>query len=50
MNNESDSDSRIRYEDYESQQILEDLYPEGFNKLYQSEVEGRDFMLYYVLQ
>ena len=37
-------------DDYESQQILEDLYPVGFNKLYQSEVDGRDFMLFYVLQ
>jgi len=37
-------------EDHESQQILEDLYPDGFETLYQSEVMGRDFMLYYVLR
>jgi 4-amino-4-deoxy-L-arabinose transferase-like glycosyltransferase len=37
-------------EDEEAFQILQDLYPEGIIARYESEVEGRDFMLYYVLR
>jgi hypothetical protein len=36
-------------EDEETQQILQDLYPEGVVSRYDSAVDGRDFMLYYVL-
>jgi hypothetical protein len=37
-------------EDEETYQILQDLYPDGIIERFVSEVEGRDFMLYYVLQ
>jgi hypothetical protein len=37
-------------EDVETISILRDLYPSGIVRRYQSEVEGRDFMLYYVLE
>jgi hypothetical protein len=37
-------------DDQDTADILQDLYPEGIIKRYNSEVEGRDFMLYYVLQ
>jgi hypothetical protein len=37
-------------EDQETEDILQSLYPEGIITRYYSEVEGRDFMLYYVLQ
>ncbi len=37
-------------EDEEAFQVLQDLYPEGIVERFYSEVEGRDFMLYYVLQ
>jgi len=37
-------------EDEDTYQILQDLYPEGIIDRYESEVEGRDFMLYYVLR
>jgi len=37
-------------DDEESFQILQDLYPDGIIERFESEVEGRDFMLYYVLQ
>jgi hypothetical protein len=36
--------------DEETYQILLDLYPDGIIERFESEVEGRDFMLYYVLQ
>ena len=36
--------------DEETYQILRDLYPDGIIEKFESEVEGRDFMLYYVLQ
>jgi len=36
--------------DEETYQILQDLYPDGIIEKFESEVEGRDFMLYYVLQ
>lgn len=36
-------------EDEETQHILEELYPGGVVNRYDSSVEGRDFMLYYVL-
>ena len=36
-------------DDLDTQQILKDLYPDGYIKTYQSEVEGRDFMLFYVM-
>jgi 4-amino-4-deoxy-L-arabinose transferase-like glycosyltransferase len=36
--------------DEETYQILQDLYPDGIIDKFESEVEGRDFMLYYVLQ
>lgn len=36
-------------EDEDTYQILEDLYPEGVVIQYDSTVDGRDFMLYYVL-
>jgi len=37
-------------EDDETYQILRDLYPDGIIDRFESETEGRDFMLYYVLQ
>jgi len=37
-------------EDEVTYQVLRNLYPEGIIHRYESEVEGRDFMLYYVLQ
>ncbi len=37
-------------EDEETYLILRDLYPDGIIEQFDSEVEGRDFMLYYVLQ
>jgi len=37
-------------EDLDTYEVLQDLYPDGTNKIYHSAVEGRDFMLYYVLQ
>ncbi len=37
-------------DDDETYQILQDLYPFGIIERIESEVEGRDFMLYYVLQ
>jgi hypothetical protein len=37
-------------EDEETLQILEELYPNGSVEIYQSDVVGRDFMMYYVLQ
>lgn len=36
-------------DDEETSQILQDLYPDGIIVRFESEVEGRDFMLYYVL-
>ncbi len=36
-------------DDEEAAQVLRDLYPDGVVDIYVSEVEGRDFMLYYVL-
>ena len=37
-------------DDQETEDILQDLYPGGIMKRFYSEVEGRDFMLYYVMQ
>ncbi len=37
-------------EDDETLRILQELYPNGATGQFDSEVEGRDFMLYYVLQ
>jgi hypothetical protein len=37
-------------EDEDTFIILQELYPNGIIDIYQSDVEGRDFMLYYVLQ
>ena len=37
-------------DDEETFQTLQDLYPDGIIERFESEVEGRDFMLYYVLQ
>ncbi len=37
-------------DDEETYQILRDLYPDGIIERFESGVEGRDFMLYYVLQ
>ncbi len=37
-------------DDEETYQILRDLYPDGIIARFESEVDGRDFMLYYVLQ
>ena len=37
-------------DDHETEQILEELYPHGVIKPYQSEVEGRDFIRYYILE
>jgi hypothetical protein len=37
-------------DDEEAIQVLQELYPDGIIIRYQSEVDGRDFMLYYVLQ
>ena len=37
-------------DDLETYEVLQDLYPDGVNKIYNSAVNGRDFMLYYVLQ
>ena len=36
--------------DQDAIQTLKELYPDGFSIRYDSEVEGRDFMLYYVLK
>lgn len=36
-------------EDEEAIRVLRDLYPDGIVQRYDSAVEGRDFMLYYVL-
>jgi 4-amino-4-deoxy-L-arabinose transferase-like glycosyltransferase len=36
-------------EDFETEKILSDLYPSGIRRLYSSDVRGRDFVLYYVL-
>jgi len=36
--------------DEETYQILRDLYPDGIIEKFESEVESRDFMLFYVLQ
>lgn len=36
--------------DEETYKILRDLYPDGIIERFESEVEGRDFMLYYVLE
>ncbi len=40
----------FRPDDQETNQILHDLYPDGIMDKFQSEVDGRDFMLFYVLQ
>ncbi len=37
-------------DDLETYEVLQALYPDGVNKIYHSAVDGRDFMLYYVLQ
>ena len=37
-------------EDEETLRILQELYPNGATGQYDSDVEGRDFMMYYVLQ
>ena len=37
-------------EDHETLDILRDLYPDGINSTYHSELQGKDFMLYYVLK
>jgi hypothetical protein len=37
-------------EDQETQTILNNLYPDGILKSYHSDVVGRDFILYYVLE
>jgi hypothetical protein len=37
-------------DDEDTENILQDLYPGGVIKRYYSEVEGRDFMLFYVVQ
>ena len=37
-------------DDEETFQILQDLYPDGIIARFESEIESRDFMLYYVLQ
>ncbi|MCK4488610.1 MAG: hypothetical protein KAU23_00030, partial [Anaerolineales bacterium] len=37
-------------EDLDTYEVLQDLYPDGTNKIYHSAVEGRDFMLYYVFR
>ena len=37
-------------EDLDTFEVLQDLYPDGVNKIYHSAVDGRDFMLYYVFQ
>ena len=37
-------------DDQETYHILRDMYPDGINITYQSETEGRDFILFYVLQ
>ncbi|MCJ7715922.1 MAG: hypothetical protein MUO54_05305, partial [Anaerolineales bacterium] len=37
-------------EDEETALILQDLYPDGIMERFISEVDGRDFILYYVLQ
>jgi 4-amino-4-deoxy-L-arabinose transferase-like glycosyltransferase len=37
-------------EDEEAIQVLQELYPDGIIERFESEVEGREFMLYYVLQ
>ena len=36
-------------EDEDTGEILQDLYPGGVVEQYDSSVDGRDFMLYYVL-
>jgi len=37
-------------DDQETYDILKNMYPDGINLTYQSEVVGRNFMLYYVLR
>jgi len=37
-------------EDLDTYKVLQDLYPDGVNKIYHSAVNGRDFMLYYIFQ
>ena len=37
-------------DDQETEHILQTLYPEGIIQRFSSEVEGRDFILYYVMQ
>ncbi len=37
-------------DDEEAIQVLQELYPDGIIERFQSDVDGRDFMLYYVLQ
>lgn len=37
-------------DDQETYDILKNMYPDGINITYQSEVEGRNFILFYVLQ
>jgi hypothetical protein len=37
-------------DDEDTEALLQDLYPDGIFKRYHSEVGGRDFMLYYVMQ
>lgn len=37
-------------DDLDTYEVLQDLYPGGINEIYHSTVEGRDFILYYVLQ
>ncbi len=37
-------------EDEETFNILQELYPGGMVEIFESDVEGRDFMMYYVLQ
>ena len=37
-------------EDEDTLRILQELYPAGQTDLYESDVDGRDFMLFYVVQ
>jgi hypothetical protein len=37
-------------DDQETYDILRNMYPDGINITYQSEAEGRNFILFYVLQ
>ncbi|MCJ7715569.1 MAG: glycosyltransferase family 39 protein [Anaerolineales bacterium] len=37
-------------EDLDTYDILQDLYPDGINEIYNSAVNGRNFMIYYVLR